>query len=649
MCGLAGILAPGQHADRLAGALDTMTRTLTHRGPDDQGTWLDAETGFGLGFRRLAIIDLSAEGHQPMTSAGGRYVLAFNGEVYNYRELRPELEGLGHRFRGHSDTEVILAAIEQWGVMGALERFVGMFAIALWDRAERQLHLVRDRLGIKPLYIYHGPGIVAFASELKALASLPEFDRTVDPDALAAYLRYLYVPAPLTIYRNTMKLLPGHVLTISDPAITAVAVPFWTAAEAARAGEAEPFTGDDRDGVDEVERLLLDATRLRMRADVPLGAFLSGGVDSSTVVALMQRLAPTPVRTFTIGFDAREHDETAAASAVARHLGTDHTEIRLTGEDARALIPRMPTVFDEPFADPSQLPTLLICEAARRGGLVVAVSGDGGDELFAGYNRYSYGERVFGRALRVPRTARRMVGAGLQRVPADSWDRMHRVLSPALPNGLGGQRLVGDKLQKLGRLLPFRDYPGMYRSLLSAWQEPESLMQGASGSPDPVESALGQHPQLDNLGRMLLADQRTYLADDLLAKVDRASMAVSLEVRVPILDHRVVEFSWRLPRRFKIRDGRGKWVLRQVLYRHVPAALVDRPKVGFSVPIDQWLRGPLRAWAEDMLAPERLARDELLRAAPIRKAWSDFQAGGGRAGLGLWAVLMYQAWREVWQ
>jgi asparagine synthase (glutamine-hydrolysing) len=648
MCGLAGILAPGWRADEVSGAVQTMTLTLAHRGPDDQGVWSDGAAGIGLGFRRLAIIDLSAEGHQPMSSASGRYVLVFNGEVYNYRELRPELEAVGHRFRGHSDTEVILASIEQWGVETALVRFVGMFAMAVWDRAERRLHLTRDRLGIKPMYVYRAGGVVAFASELKALATLPGFDRTVDPDALTAYLRYLYVPAPLTIYRNTRKLLPGHVLTIADPAQDAASVPFWSVEEAARRGIADRFDGDDREAVDELERLLMDATRLRLRADVPLGAFLSGGVDSSTTVALMQRLASAPVRTFTIGFDAREHDESAAAAAVASHLGTEHTEIRLTGEDARALIPRMPTVFDEPLADPSQLPTLLICEAARKGGLVVAVSGDGGDELFAGYNRYAYGERVLPRALRVPRAARRMVGAGLQKVPAASWDRVHRALTPALPNGFGEQRLVGDKMQKLGSLLPLPDYTGMYRSLLSAWQAPESLVAGGNGGADPVEAALAEHPDYSHLDLMLLADQRTYLADDLLAKVDRASMAVALEVRVPLLDHRVVEYSWRLPPRFKIRDGRGKWALRQVLYRHVPAELVDRPKVGFSVPLEQWLRGPLRGWAEDLLAPAALARDPLLRPDPIRAAWTAFQQGTGRAGHGLWAVLMYQAWKEAW-
>lgn len=641
------MLWPGApDGEALAAAVRRMTSAQAHRGPDDEGFWFDAAAGMGLGFRRLAILDLSALGHQPMQSQDARFSMVFNGEVYNYRELRRDLEPLGWSFRGGSDTEVILAAFQQWGVEGAVQRFIGMFAIALWDRSQRRLHLIRDRIGIKPLHVYRGPGLMAFASELKAFMHVPGFTREIDGAALGEYLRYLYVPAPRTIFRNVSKLLPGHILTVDEDGAEH-ARPYWSAEDVAAAGIAARFEGTDAEGIAEVERVLTDAARLRLRSDVPLGAFLSGGIDSTTVVALMQSASPRPVRTFSIGFDAVEHDESAHARSVAEALGTDHTEIHLTGDHALDMLPRMSTVFDEPFADASQLPTLLICEAARRAGLVVAVSGDGGDEVFAGYNRYVYGERMLPPALRVPRAARRLIASGLMSVSPSVVDRVHAAVSSTFTSGGARHRLVGEKVTKIGTFLPHEDFAGMYRSLMSAWQHPDRLT-GIDGNSDRLIASVRGTGSYAPLDRMMLADQLMYLPDDLLAKVDRASMAVSLEVRVPLLDHRAVELSWSLPRRFKVRDGESKWVLRRIAERHVPATIIRRPKVGFTVPLDQWLRGPLRGWAEDLLTADRLGRNGVLRPEPIRRAWRDFNAGRGRWSSALWAVLMLQAWREEW-
>jgi asparagine synthase (glutamine-hydrolysing) len=652
MCGLAGLLhSDALTADALMRAVEAMIAPIAHRGPDDSGVWADPAGGVALGFRRLSIIDLSPNGHQPMQSASGRFTMVFNGEVYNFQELRRELEtsGAPPRFRGRSDSEVMLAAFERWGVEQSLPRFVGMFALAVWDAAERTLFLARDRFGKKPLFIYSRPGFVSFGSEIKALVAGPAFDRTLDPEALTAYLRYLYVPAPATIYRHVRKLEPGHLLTIRDiRAPLPRSVPYWVLEEVARRGLADPFTGSDAEGIAEVERLIDESARLRMIADVPLGAFLSGGIDSSTVVAVMQRASPRPVRTFSVAFDDADFNEADHAARVAQHLGTDHTEIRLTADDALALVPRIADWFDEPLADPSQLPTFLICQEARRE-VTVAVSGDGGDEVFAGYNRYAFGERVIAPALGVPAAARRLVAAGIGAMTPGSWDRLYEAVAPVLPGGLR-HRLPGDKLHKLGSLLRTDSPRAMYRSLLSAWQDPAPLVVGGRDTPGVVDRIL----EADGTGgaslldRMMLADQLGYLPDDLLAKVDRVSMAVSLEVRVPLLDHRVVEFAWRLPRRFKIRDGRSKWVLRQVLARHVPAQLVDRPKMGFSIPIDRWLRGSLREWAEALLAPDRLKAAGALEPRAVRRAWDDFVAGRGRAGAALWAVLQFQAWHERW-
>jgi asparagine synthase (glutamine-hydrolysing) len=646
MCGFAGILTTtGARSEELAGSARRMIAPLVHRGPDDSGVWADEDAGVALGFRRLAILDLSPHGHQPMSSPSGRFVIVFNGELYNFTDIRRELEQHGFRFRGHSDTEVILAAFERWGIREAVGRFVGMFAIAVWDADRRELSLLRDRMGKKPLYVYREPGLVTFGSELKALVAGPSFDRSIDRDALAAYLRYLYVPAPKSIFQRAIKLLPAHILTISDAALPLpVPQPYWSLREVALRGAARPLAATD-DAVDELDGLLVEAVKCRLHADVPLGALLSGGIDSSTVVAMMQEASSRPVKTYTIGFAEEEFDEAQHAARVAQHLGTEHTELQLTGEDAHALVPRLPEIFDEPLADPSQLPTLLVSELARRH-VTVALCGDGGDELFGGYNRYVYGTRMLPRVTRVPRAVRHGVGAGIGTVSAATWDRLHRCAAAVVPS-MPNQRL-GERIHKLGTLMTADSVGGMYRSLLSAWQQPEELVDECRAGEDENERILNGNEPRDLLDRMMLADQMTYLPDDLLAKVDRASMAVSLEVRAPLLDHRVVEFSWRVPASLKLRGTLGKWILRQVLYRRVPKALVERPKMGFSVPIDRWLRGPLRTWAEGLLSHEALA-DSGLDSRAIGRVWKDLVDGRRPAGAALWAVIMFQAWRARWE
>jgi asparagine synthase (glutamine-hydrolysing) len=645
MCGLAGFFTRRQqNADEMRGIASRMSDAIVHRGPDDRGVWVDDQAGIALAFRRLSIVDLSAEGHQPMRSASGRFTIIFNGEVYNHRDLSRALRSSGRTFRGHSDTEVILAAFEEWGIERAVQRFVGMFAIAVWDAARGELSLIRDRLGIKPLFVYHRDGLISFGSELKALMAGPEFDRTLDVGALTSYLRYLYVPAPLSIFRHTFKLPPGHILTIADPAAPLPnAYPFWSVDAASVAGHADQFEGTDTEAVTKLESLLGDAVKLRMQADVPLGALLSGGIDSSTVVALMQRSTFRPVKTFTIGFDHHEFDETAHARAIASYLGTDHTELRLTGQDALSVVPRLAEMFDEPLADPSQIPTFLVCQLARRD-VTVALTGDGGDELFGGYNRYVSGERLITEFQRYPTLLRRLSASGVRTLSPRTWNQVRDVLRPVFPVA-ARTRLLGERLHKIADLLGADSMPGMYRSLLSAWQNPENLVAGNAHGPTHGASFHGD-ARFELLDRMMLADQKSYLPDDLLAKVDRASMAVSLEARVPILDHRVVEFSWKLPRRFKVRDGRGKWILRQLLYRHLPQVLVDREKMGFSVPLSAWMSGPLREWTGDLLLSD--SNDDLLNAGAVKREWDRFLRGDTENAAGLWGLAMFRAWENHW-
>lgn len=648
MCGLAGLMVTGSPDGReLEHAVHRMIDPIVHRGPDDAGIWVDADAAVALGFRRLAIVDLSAQGHQPFTSASGRFTLVFNGEVYNHTSIRAVLEREGWQFRGHSDTEVIAAAFERWGIESAVRRFIGMFAIAAWDSDARCLSLIRDRLGIKPLYFYHHGGTLAFGSELKSLMALPNVDRTLDVDALAAYLRHLYVPAPQSIFQHVRKLLPGHILTVRTAAgSTPIAEPYWRLDDVYEAGIAEPFEGTEAEAVDELTRLLTDAVRLRMQADVPLGALLSGGIDSTTVVALMQANSSRATRTFSVGFTDESHNEAPHAARVAERLGTDHTEMVVSGTDALSVVPHLPELFDEPLADPSQIPTYLVSRLARQQ-VVVALTGDGGDEVFAGYHRYIQGARLIGRLVQVPKPVRRVAAAVAGAGAPQFWDRAHRTVAPLLPSA-HRYRLPGEKIRKLEHLLRADTRAEMYRSLLSAWQYPERLLTTPASANSHAEALLGARPDRPLLDRMMLGDQATYLADDLLAKVDRASMAVSLEARVPLLDHRVVEFGWRLPLHYKVRGGEGKWILRQVLYRLVDRQLVERPKMGFSAPISEWLRGPLRRWAEDLLLDASSGRDALLSTEMIRAEWAEFQSGRKNTALGLWAVLMFQAWRRRW-
>ena len=646
MCGLAGFIETDRAtpASELQATVDTMAGTLRHRGPDAGGGWVDPATGVALGFRRLAIQDLSAEGDQPMVSACGRYVIVFNGEVYNFKELRERLEAAGHAFRGRSDTEVLLAAVVAWGVESALRRSNGMFAFGLWDRTLRVLHLARDRVGEKPMYYGWAGAVFLFGSELKALRAHPAFRAEVDRDALTLYLRHKYVPGPWSIYRGVRKLPPGTLLTL-HPATRGRDVtprPYWSAREVAEAGcDRRLGVGE---AVDELDGLLRDAVRLRMVADVPLGAFLSGGIDSSTVVALMQAQSSRPVRTITIGYEDDDFNEAADALAVARHLGTDHTELYVSPSECMDVIPRLPTLYDEPFADSSQIAVFLISALARRH-VTVSLSGDGGDELFGGYNRYLWGPAVWRRASRVPRPLRRAAASLLTSRSPEAWGRLLRragALSPRSAN----QRLVGDKLYKLARVLELDRWENLYLELVSHWEEPGALVMGAREPPTPVTDPVHWARVPSVAEHMMYLDLVTYLPGDILAKLDRASMGVSLEARLPLLDHRVVELAWRLPLHRKVHDGTAKWLLRQVLHRYVPERLVERPKMGFGVPIDRWLRGPLRDWAEALLDPRRLRAEGYLDPAPVAARWAEHLSGRRDWQYHLWDVLMFQAWLE---
>jgi asparagine synthase (glutamine-hydrolysing) len=644
MCGIAGLIdwQASTSTDVLRAVGEAMNETLLHRGPDDGGVWAEAETGVVLAHRRLAIIDLSPGGAQPMHSADGRYVITFNGEIYNYRSIRDELAAAGRGMRGDSDTEVLLEACALWGVDGAIERAIGMFAFALWDRTTRTLSLVRDRLGIKPLYYAATPDRLLFASQLKAFRAAPDWRPTIDDDAVVGFLRHSYIAQPRTIYREAAKLPPGHILALRSgrgPELKC----YWDARTVAIAGQQHNDPApDEGEAIERLDALLRDSAKLRMIADVPLGAFLSGGVDSSTVVALMQSQSMRSVKTFSIGFDATGYNEAHYAKEVAAHLRTDHTEFYVEPRHALELIPRMSEWFDEPFADSSQIPTLLISELARQH-VTVALSGDGGDELFAGYNRYLWIERFQRFAHAAPRPLHRPLAAILRALPPDTWSSLFQRV-PFLPK----TALAGDKLQKIATLFDDPSPDAIYRSLVSQWLRPEEIAAAGREPPGPIwdASIAADFPEL--ISRMQFLDLVTYLPDDILTKVDRATMAFGLEGRVPLLDHRVVAHSWTLPLRFKVHDGEGKWLLRRVLDRYVPRRLIDRPKMGFAVPIGSWLRGPLREWAETLLAPDRLTRDGLLRAEPVRRAWNEHLAGTRNWQHQLWTVLMLQAWFERW-
>jgi len=640
MCGIAGLLDPKRRSGdkELKALAASMAGALRHRGPDAQGVWVDEAAGVALGHTRLSVIDLSPAGAQPMMSASGRFALVYNGEIYNAGELRAELERAGHAFRGHSDTEVMVEGFAAWGVPATIERLIGMFAFAAFDRATRTLILGRDRLGIKPLYWGWVGERLAFASELKALATLPDFAPEIDRQALGAYLCTGYVPAPASIYHSIEKLEPGTLVEIGvDGEVRRER--YWSLLDVATRGQAEELDVSETEACDQLEALLSDAVTRRMVADVPLGVFLSGGIDSSIVTALMQANSTMPVKSFSIGFHEQGYDEAKQAKAVATHLGTDHTELYVTASEAQALVPKLPQIYDEPFGDSSQIPTFLVSEMTRQH-VTVALSGDGGDELFAGYNRYGQGLRL-ARALRLlPGPVASCLAHMVRRLPPSMWDR----LFDAVPARVR-PRHPGDKLHKLAGVLS-TDAMGYYRSLLAQWADAWSLVKDAS---QPEHAAFSDETRdcfANELSWMQYVDSVTYLPDDILTKVDRASMAVSLEARVPLLDHRVVDFAWRLPEHLKMRNGRGKWLLRQVLSRYVPDQLVERPKMGFGVPIDSWLRGPLRDWAADLLDPATMTRTGLLDPQPILKKWVEHQSGARNWQYFLWNVLMFEMWRR---
>ncbi len=663
MCGIAGRLSsPDKFCPDVPAA---MAATLHHRGPDDSGVWSDPDRGIALAHRRLSILDLSPEGHQPMHSACGRYVIVFNGEIYNHGELKSKLLAAGHGsrkteikhpipstqplvFRGHSDTEILLTAISQWGLERTLAHSNGMFAFALWDREAQTLTLVRDRLGKKPLCFGWVAGGFAFASELKALRAIPGFDNPIDRDALTLYFRHNCIPEPYSIYRGIHKLPPGTSLTLDlERALKAGCFtdvsehvrPYWSARTIFEAGQVQPFTGSEGDILADLDLLLRDAVAMRMVADVPLGAFLSGGIDSSLVVALMQVQAAQPVKTFTIGFDEAAHNEAEEAKRVAQHLGTEHFELFLSPQVALDVVPRLPALYDEPFADSSQIPTFLVSTFARSE-VTVALSGDGGDELFGGYNRYLWAPRLWQKMSPWPLAMRRMAAKTLDGISPKSWEHLASMLGVS-------HRTPADKIQKIVTCLNSASPGDIYRTLVSHWENPKELVVGGH---EPATRLAGMDEDIDQFGftqAMIYADTVGYLPDDILVKVDRASMGVSLEARAPLLDYRVAEFAARVPLALKIRGGQGKYLLRQLLYRYVPKELVERPKMGFEMPIAAWLRGPLRDWAEDLIDERRLREDGYLDPAPIRIRWQEHLAGRRNWQFHLWDVLMFQAWREA--
>lgn len=646
MCGLVGFLTTGQcvRDENAPAILSRMANAIVHRGPDSAGYWHDGAHGIALGHRRLAIVDLSPAGAQPMQSNCGRYVMVFNGEIYNHTDLRQQLNFFAE-WRGHSDTETLLAGFSTWGIRATLQRSIGMFAVAVWDKKERELILARDRLGEKPLYYgWQGHGDEAcmlFGSDLAALKIHPTFHAAINRDALALYMRHNTIAAPHSIYKGIYKLPPGCILTVSHETREPKIESYWSLSQIAEEGVSTPFKGSDELALDELEGLLKNAVQQQMVADVPLGAFLSGGIDSSTVVALMQAQSKRPIKTFTIGFHEEAYNEAVHAKAVARHLGTEHTELYVSARQALDVIPQLPVLYSEPFADSSQIPTFLVSQLARQQ-VTVSLSGDAGDELFAGYNRYVLARKIWNRLDALPPTLRRWGAKSIQALSPTAWNSLVKPARPLLPKALR-QANFGDKLHKSAALLDARNVDELYLGLITHWQ-PDGLVLGAVEPYTHLRGAALPLSGLDDIQRLMALDAVTYLPDDILVKVDRAAMGVSLETRVPFLDHRIVEFAWRLPQHMKLRNGVGKWALRQVLYRHVPRELIERPKMGFGVPIGAWLRGPLRGWAESLLDQSLLKQQGYFNPSPIRQKWAEHLSGARNWQNQLWDVLMFQAW-----
>jgi asparagine synthase (glutamine-hydrolysing) len=642
VCGIAGFIdiAKNKTRERLAYDVQVMAEKLRHRGPDSGGTWADAAAGVALGHRRLAVIDLSPTGHQPMCSADGRYVITFNGEIYNYLTLKEELAGHGHLFRGTSDTEVILAGIRQWGVAPLLKKLIGMFAFGLWDHQDRILFLARDRMGEKPLYYgWSGPAFL-FGSELKALRAYSGWRGEINRNVLTLFFHYNYIPAPYSIYHGIYKLLPGTYLRLPVIEMSACKPPipevYWSLKGVAEEGVRNLFSGSDQEVITELDALLKSAVAGQMIADVPIGAFLSGGVDSSTIVALMQARSNRPVKTFTIGFDDAAYNEAGYAKAVARHLGTDHTEVYVTPRQAMEIIPRLPDLYDEPFADSSQVPTFLLAQLTRQY-VSVSLSGDGGDEVFCGYNRHVWLDAIWRKIRWIPLPLRRGMAAFLHHMPVQLSETILRRIKIGL---------LSDQVQKLSHILAMDNPTEMYLRLVGFWHQPMELVQNSIEPPSLMSEKDRWPALLDFLQQLMYLESATSLPDDMLVKVDRAAMGVSLETRVPLLDHRIVEFSWRLPRSMKIRMGESKWALRQVLSRYVPRSLIERPKAGFGIPIDVWLKGPLRPWAEHLLDPSRLRQEGYLDYLPVRQKWTEHLSGQNKWQPHIWGVLMFEAWLE---
>jgi asparagine synthase (glutamine-hydrolysing) len=645
MCGFTGFLSLSAKID--ANLLTKMSDTITHRGPDDSGIWHDNEAGVGLAHRRLSIVDLSPAGHQPMLSGSERYVIAFNGEIYNHSTLRAELENGDNapEWRGHSDTETLLACFDAWGIETTVKKSIGMFAFAVWDKQTRRLTLGRDRLGEKPLYYgWQGQGekaVFLFGSELKALRAHPAFENTINRGALSLQLRHNYIPAPYSIYDGIAKLRQGCLLTVSLQQREPIEWAYWSALKVVESGTAKPFMGSAEQAIDELEALLKSAIRQQMMADVPLGAFLSGGIDSSLVVALMQAQSAQPVKTFTIGFHEQGYNEAVHAKAIAQHLGTEHTELYVTAEQAMAVIPSLPGLYDEPFSDSSQIPTFLVSQLAKQH-VTVSLSGDAGDELFCGYQRYVKAANIWHKIALLPLPLRRLLAKGIISLSTESWNRVTGFLP--LFNSTRPVN-VGDKLHKGVCLLTSKTVDELYAHFITHWFDSASVVIDGL-LPTTLVDGLPSLIGLNDIQRMMALDSMTYLPDDILVKVDRAAMGVSLETRVPFLDHRVVEFAWQLPQSMKLHNGQSKWALRQVLYNYVPKSLIERPKMGFGVPIDGWLRGPLRAWAEALLDETRLRNEGFFQPAPIRKKWQEHLSGQRNWQNHLWDVLMFQAWLE---